>query len=48
MCPALMDYDAFDRLATYQAWLSGSLINAEVVLKITPAVDPVYAGTMVI
>ena len=48
MCPALIDYDAFDRLTTYQAWLSGPLINAKVVLKIAPAVDPVYAGTIVI
>ena len=48
MCPALIDEDAFDRLTTYQARLSGPLINAEVVLKITPAIDPVDAGAVVI
>jgi hypothetical protein len=48
MGPALPNDDPFDRRATILARFSGSLVNPEVALEFTPAVNPIDACTTVV
>ncbi len=47
MCAALTDDDLFDDRATHRTWLAVAAVHAEMILKITTAIDPVYAGAVV-
>jgi hypothetical protein len=46
MRTSLSDYNPLDSRSTIGARLTSTLINPEVVLKITTPVDPVYTGAV--
>ena len=46
MGASLSDYNPLDKCSTIRAWLTGTLINLEMILKITAAIDPIYAGAV--
>ena len=47
MRASLPDYHAYDRRAASRTSFTNSLVDAKVVLKITPAVDPIDTGAVV-
>ena len=46
MCSPLAYNDPHNRLAAHRARLAGTLVNAEVILKITSPVYPIDAGAI--
>ena len=46
MRPALSDQDALDGCITNRAGITSTLVDAEIILKIASAVDPIDAGPL--
>ncbi len=46
MRPTLPDGDALDGCFTHRARLSRPPVNPEMVLKVSTAINPIYAGTI--